>query len=131
MNLTSLFYHTPLIFLNCKLYGLRIFNSYFEFCLFLFLLVFTMLYINSLCILIHIVCIFIICSISAILIINPLLISYNLSYTKSVHFILIFYRGFLFKKMYRYIFKQSDKLFNIDLYFMHKKATPYYKEWLS
>lgn len=131
MNLTSLFYHTPLIFLNCKLYGLRIFNSYFKFCLFLFLLVFTMLYINSLCILIHIVCIFIICSISAILIINPLLISYNLRYTKSVHFILIFYRRFLFNKMYRYIFKESDKLFNIDLCFIHKKATPYYKEWLS
>ena len=131
MDLISLFYHTPLIFLNCKLYGLRIFNSYFEFCLFLFFLVSTMFYINSLCILIHFVCIFIICSISAILIINPLLISYNLSYTKLVHFPLIFYRRFLFKKMYRYIFKQSDKLFNIDLYFMHKKATPYYKEWLS
>ena len=131
MNLTSLFYHTTLIFLNCKLYGLRIFNSYFEFCLFLFLLVFTMLYINSLCILIHIVCIFIICSISAILIINPLLISYNLSYTKLVHFVLIFYRRFLFKKMYRYIFNQHDKLFNVYLYFKCKKATPYYKEWLS
>ena len=36
MNLISLFYHTLLIFLNCKLYGLRIFNSYFEFCLFLY-----------------------------------------------------------------------------------------------
>ena len=36
MNLISLFYHTPLIFLNYKLYGLRIFNSYFEFYLFLF-----------------------------------------------------------------------------------------------
>ena len=90
-----------------------------------------MLYINSLCILIHIVCILIIYSISTILIINPLLISHNLGYTKSIHFFLIFYRRFLFKKMYRYIFNQYDKLFNIDLYFMHKKATPYYKEWLS
>ena len=57
-----------------------------------------MFYINSLCILIHIVCIFIICSISAILIINPLLISYNLSYTKLVHFILIFIEDFCLRK---------------------------------
>ena len=86
---------------------------------------------NSLCILIHIACIFIICSISVILIINPLLISHNLSYTKSVHFILIFFiEDFCLRKCIDIFLSNPINYLKLIYALCAKKATPYYKEWL-